>query len=235
MHIEVNIESNEHNVVVEMPITLGAIEALLTEAGYDDAQTLILEQLTESKSVTDTLENLCQIKSLSATDKQKIRYLQTLPVGNPAIVGLCQGLSNLQEFRQDVTGVGDLRNGWNSCTALQVCELTNSSSISNPSGSWYMCVNLHTLRCDFAAASSASHLTWAGCSSLKICEIDNLGVDVKIQYSPYMLPSSVAYMINNSQADKTFSILLHETAKEAALADADVIAALAEHTNVTIL
>jgi len=72
------------------------------------------------------------------------------------------------------------------------------------------------------------------CISLEDIELRRVGKSVGFPDSPRLTAASVAYMINNEISTSAITITLHATAYARAIADADVQAALAAHTNVTL-
>jgi hypothetical protein len=74
---------------------------------------------------------------------------------------------------------------------------------------------------------------FGGAFSLEDIQLKGLKASVSLIASAHLTAASVAYMINNA-GTATFTITLHATAYARATADADVQAALAAHTNVTL-
>ena len=72
------------------------------------------------------------------------------------------------------------------------------------------------------------------CYSLEEIQIDKLQNSLKFNDSSKLSASSIAFMINNALSTPSFTITLHPTAYARAIADSDVQAALAAHTNVTL-
>lgn len=63
--------------------------------------------------------------------------------------------------------------------------------------------------------------------------ITGLSTSIEFKQSPLLSTASVAYLINHA-GTAAITITLHATAYARAIADADVQAALAAHTNVTL-
>ena len=77
--------------------------------------------------------------------------------------------------------------------------------------------------------------TFKNCYSLESVALEALGGAVSFAESSLLTAASVAYMINKSNTSAAaFTITLHATAYARVIADADVQAALAAHTNVTL-
>ena len=88
---------------------------------------------------------------------------------------------------------------------------------------------------DVNSVSSANYLLpLINAYSLEEVYFKNVKFDTNIRTASRLTPASVAYMINNVGTTSAITITLHATAYAAATADADVTAALAAHTNVSL-
>ena len=84
---------------------------------------------------------------------------------------------------------------------------------------------------NFSGASAS--LAFQSCASLEDVMITGLSTSIEFKQSPLLSAASVAYLINHA-GTAAITITLHATAYARAIADADVQAALAAHTNVTL-
>lgn len=80
---------------------------------------------------------------------------------------------------------------------------------------------------------SISDTVFIYCSDLRIIFVNELQTNISFKQSPKLSKHCVRYMIENA-TDATFTITLHPEAYERAIADADVQAALANKTNVSL-
>ena len=109
--------------------------------------------------------------------------------------------------------------------------------VNNVSNAWRLDTRLKEIKGVTISASTATAVDRAfeNCYSLVTAKIDGIRVDLSFAQSSRLSAESVAFMINNSYASAgNFTITLHATAYARAIADADVQAALAAHTNVTL-
>lgn len=83
-------------------------------------------------------------------------------------------------------------------------------------------------------ASAIKESCFRDCSVLEELLIHSLKVSIVIKYSPMLSNASILYMIKNSAATSPIVITLHADAKARAEADAEIVAALSEKTNVTL-
>ena len=88
---------------------------------------------------------------------------------------------------------------------------------------------------DFTYVTSAiQENSFRDCSVLEELRIHSLKVSIVIKSSPMLSNASILYMIKNSAATSPIVITLHADAKARAEADAEIVAALSEKTNVTL-
>lgn len=73
-----------------------------------------------------------------------------------------------------------------------------------------------------------------GCSSLKTTKIHKLKQNIEFKQSPLLTSKSILYMINNEVATTNITIILHPDAYSRAMANADIVAALEAHPNVSL-
>jgi surface protein len=72
------------------------------------------------------------------------------------------------------------------------------------------------------------------CYSLSYIKLKNLDVHVDFSYCAVLSKESVLYMINNEAASGAITIRLESYAYERLATDADIVAALANHPNISI-
>lgn len=72
------------------------------------------------------------------------------------------------------------------------------------------------------------------CPSLESAYLKNVCTSININYSPLLSKDSLLYLINNEAATSAVTIKLHSYAYERLATDPDVVAALANHPNISI-
>ena len=82
--------------------------------------------------------------------------------------------------------------------------------------------------------SNISDQAFNNCYSLETIYIRNLKKNISFKYSARLSNASILYMIKQSAATSPIVITLHADAKARAEADAEIVAALSEKTNVTL-
>lgn len=90
--------------------------------------------------------------------------------------------------------------------------------------------------CDLQKISSANNVQYAfdDCTLLKTINIKNLKVSLEFPNSSMLTTKSILYMINNEKATSAITITLHADAYTRAMANADIVAALEAHPNVSL-
>lgn len=122
---------------------------------------------------------------------------------------------------------------------LEVLDIDTSLSVSSINSAFAYCFRLKQIGnltdgpLSFTG-TAAPTTPFLNCYSLVTLALSGIKVSVSIANSPNLSPASVAYMINNVGVTTPITITLHATAYAAATADADVTAALAAHTNVSL-
>ena len=120
--------------------------------------------------------------------------------------------------------------------ALDLITITISSStnVKDLSYAFAYCKSLiyiGNVRCDNAVPTST---TFYQCSSLKFIHLLKISSSYDFQYSPNLTCKSILYMIENEAATSAITITLHADAYARAMANADIVAALEAHPNVSL-
>lgn len=72
------------------------------------------------------------------------------------------------------------------------------------------------------------------CQELRIISLSGLGNSISFSFSSLLSIKSVLYMINNEQATSPITISLHADVYNKCMANADILAALQAHTNISL-
>jgi hypothetical protein len=85
-----------------------------------------------------------------------------------------------------------------------------------------------------ATATTSFNGVFENCNNLREVRIKNVKVAIKFNASPLISKASILYLIQNSAATSAMVITLHADAYARLAEDADIVAALAEKTNVSL-
>ena len=72
------------------------------------------------------------------------------------------------------------------------------------------------------------------CTELRVVKLYAIKLNISISYSPKLTSKSILYMITNEAATSAITITLHADAYARAMANADIVAALQAHPNVSL-
>ena len=109
----------------------------------------------------------------------------------------------------------------------------NMYAISSVGGAFTNCSNLaHIGQLSFSKEANYSS-TFYGANQLKTVKLSRIASNIQIP-SPKLSIKSVLYMINNEAATAPITITLHADAYARAMANADILAALEAHPNVSL-
>lgn len=98
-----------------------------------------------------------------------------------------------------------------------------------------MCYSLKVIPfLDFSNITSITNDLFGSCNSLTYIKIKNLGSNIKIHSSSLLSKDSLLYIINNEAATSAITITLAAYAYTRLAEDADVVAALANHPNISL-
>ena len=86
----------------------------------------------------------------------------------------------------------------------------------------------------YANANALNSIEFRNDVALKSVRIINLKVSINFQDCKLLTTKSVLYMINNEGATSAITITLHADAYARAMANADIVAALEAHPNVSL-
>lgn len=133
---------------------------------------------------------------------------------------------------RNTENVTNFNNTFNYCTSLEKVELNVGNKCTNIYA-FYGCYSLVEVKgeIDFLAVTSVN---FNGCTALERIQIKNLGINLTLINSPRFSKESLLYIINNEAATNAITITLHASAYSCLAEDADIVAALAAHPNISL-
>ena len=117
-----------------------------------------------------------------------------------------------------------------------VCS--NESPYAYIGGIAYIAANNNKIR-HFIGIFNLSNTTdirdpFKNCTSIKTIKLCKLKQNIEFSNAPMLTSKSILYMINNETATSAITITLHADAYARAMANADIVAALEAHPNVSL-
>lgn len=97
----------------------------------------------------------------------------------------------------------------------------------------YVCPSLERLKIDIASATTYNSILLNG-FNVRVAEISGLKFSISFGDASLLEKDSLLYIINNEAATEPITITLQSYAYERLAEDADVVAALANHPNVSL-
>ena len=144
----------------------------------------------------------------------------------------CHSLVSIPQLdTAKVTSMGSMFRG---CYSLVAIPQLNTAKVTSMNQMFFQCSSLVSIpQLDTAKVTSMSDMFY-GCYSLTYAAIKNAKRAYQLNYSPLLSKESLLYLINNEAATSAITIKLASYAYTRLANDADIVAALANHPNISI-
>ena len=144
----------------------------------------------------------------------------------------CHSLVSIPQLdTAKVTSMGSMFRG---CYSLVAIPQLNTAKVTSMNQMFFQCYSLVSIpQLDTAKVTSMSDMFY-GCYSLTYAAIKNAKRAYQLNYSPLLSKESLLYLINNEAATSAITIKLASYAYTRLANDADIVAALANHPNISI-
>jgi hypothetical protein len=120
------------------------------------------------------------------------------------------------------------------CYSLVSIPQLNTAKVSNMSSMFRNCYSLVSIpQLDTAKVSNISSM-FSNCYSLTHANIKNAKLAYQLSSAALLSKESLLYLINNEAATSAITITLHSYAYTRLAEDADIVAALEAHPNISI-
>lgn len=134
----------------------------------------------------------------------------------------------------DTSGKTNMNYMFDSCYSLVSIPQLDTSNVTNISYMFQSCRSLVSIpQLDTAKVTNMSYM-FDGCYSITHANLKNVKRAYQLNYSALLFKDSLLYLINNEAATSAIRITLHSYAYERLATDADVVAALVNHPNISI-
>lgn len=178
-----------------------------------------------------------------------------LDTGNvDTMANMCQTCVSLISFPQiDTAKVRDMSNMFSNCYSLKSIPSIDMTNVTNMSNMFYAChslvsiPNLNTLSVTKTTVAFQSchalvsigglnfyNSDFSGAYSLMYAFLNSQRNNLSLIYSDKFSKESLLYIINNEAATSAITITLHSYAYTRLAEDADIVAALANHPNISL-
>lgn len=147
-----------------------------------------------------------------STYKDRIVYLPKIDTGN-------------------VTSMNKMFSG---CYSLVSIPQLDTSSVTDMNGMFYYCYSLVSIpQLDTSSVTDMNYMFY-DCQSLATVNLKNVKLAYQLNYSALLSKESLLYIINNEAATSAITIKLASYAYTRLADDPDIVAALANHPNISI-
>jgi surface protein len=160
---------------------------------------------------------------------------------NKALYGVLTASNLLDYYKRivylpkiDTSGVTDMNGMFYGCYSLISIPQLNTSSVTNMNEMFYGCSSLTSIPLlDTSKVTDMSSMLQS-CVSLTHVNLKNVKLAYQLNHSNLLSKESLLYLINNEAATSAITIKLASYAYDRWATDPDVVAALANHPNISI-
>lgn len=195
---------------------------------FNNCYSLVTIPMLDTSNVTDMSQMFRICRSLVS-----VPLLDTANVTNMnAMFDGCYSLASVARFNtQKVTCMSGM---FNYCYSLTDIPQFDTRSVTNMASMFYYCRALVSISAlDMDSVTSASYM-FDSCSSLAVANIKNVKFSSSFHSSAVLSKEALLCIINNEAATSAITITLNGYAYSRLATDAEVVSALANHTNVSL-
>lgn len=171
-----------------------------------------------------------------STYKNRIVYLPKIDTSSVTdmsnMFSSCYSLVSIpQLYTSNVTTMSQM---FYNCNALTSIPMLDTSNVTNTYSMFSGCYSLKSvMQLDFSNVTSMSNMFY-NCYSLQTLKIKNVKMNTQVHYTNILNKESLLYIINNEAATSSITISCAKYIYDKFVNDADVVAALANHPNISI-
>ena len=144
----------------------------------------------------------------------------------------CHSLTSIPQL--NTSRVNDMSYMFSRCYSLVSIPQLDTSSVTNTTNMFYSCYSLISIsQFDTSSVTSVTN-TFLSCFSLTLAALANVKQSYSFSSSKLLSKDSLLYLINNEAATSAIAIKLASYAYDKWATDPDVVAALANHPNISL-
>ena len=196
------------------------------------------EEEDELHKVTDDNKALYGVLTADniSSYKERIVYLPKIDTSNVMNMGSifdnCYSLVSIPQL--NTTRVTNMGRMFSNCFSLTSIPQLNTTRVTNMGYMFYYCTSLVGIpKLDTANVTNTSSM-FSYCCSLTHVNIKNVKRAYQLNKSTLLSKESLLYLINNETATSAITITLAPYAYTRLAEDADIVAALVNHPNISI-
>ena len=221
-----NEEDDEWHKVTEDNKALYGVLTASNISTYKDR--IVYLPKIDTSGVTNMSSMFSSCSSLTA-----IPILDTSSVTSMSnMFNACSSLTTIPML--DTSSVTDMNQMFYSCYSLTTIPQLDTRNLTNMNSMFYNCYSLTTIpRLDTSKVTKIVY-TFRLCYSLTHANLKNVKLAYELNYSRLLSKDSLLYLINNEAAESAITIKLASYAYDKWATDPDIVAALANHPNISI-
>ena len=164
-----------------------------------------------------------------------LRYVPALDFSNvKTMANMFNKCYELLKFSaSNLLKVESMNSMFRDCWQLKEVQIDNTPQLADIGLLLYVCPSLERLKIDITSATTHNDIL-LNCHNLRVAEIKGLKFSISFSNASLLEKDSLLYIINNEAATEPITITLHSYAYTRLAEDADVVAALANHPNVSL-
>lgn len=242
-----NEEDDEYHKVSDDNKALYGVLTADNIANYRD-RIVYLPKIDTSAmtSMNRMFQNCYSLVSIPHLDTQKVTNMEQMFQN-------CYSLVSIQLDTSNVTSTSGMFNGCRSLVSIPQLNTSKVTSIDSMFQNCYSlvsiqldtqnaiyinnmfngCCSLVSIQLDTRKGGNTSYMFY-NCFSLTHANIKNVNLSCLLDKSALLSKESLLYLINNEAATRAITITLHSYAYERLATDADVVAALTNHPNISL-
>ena len=186
-----------------------------------------IPQLDTSKvTVMYSMFDYCySLVSIPQLDTSKVTDMRQMFIS-------CYSLTCIPQL--DTSSVTSMERMFNACYSLVTIPQLDTSKVTDMYSMFDYCYSLVSIpQLDTSSVVSMSNI-FSTCYSLTTANLKNLKRNYELYESSLLSKDSLLYIINNEAAESAITITLHSYAYQRLAEDADIVAALANHPNISL-
>jgi surface protein len=134
----------------------------------------------------------------------------------------------------DTSGPTSMSNMFYNCYSLTTIPLLDTSGVTSMGNMFYNCYSLTTIPLLDTSGVTNMNYMFSSCYSLTTANLKNVKLANKLNNSALLSKESLLYLINNEAATSAITIKLADYAYNKWANDPDIVAALANHPNISL-
>ena len=221
-----NAEDDEYHKVTDDNKALYGVLTASNISSYKDRIVYLPKIDTSGKTIMSMMFSSCRsLVSIPQLDTSSVTDMSNM-------FSSCRSLVSIPQL--DTSSVTDMSSMFGSCYSLVSIPQLDTSSVTDMSSMFYGCYSLVSIpQLDTSSVTSMSSM-FSDCYSLTHINLKSAALAYQLNHSTLLSKESLLYLINNEAATSAITIQLKSYAYDRLANDADIVASLVNHPNISI-